>query len=165
MDLGIDVDRLRKGDVIRHSEIREILGVDETSREFDKLRFRWTERIKEDLKKKGITCRLIGDDFHVLTDREATAFNARKFHAHRRGLRRRHELMMGVEARNLAREEKAAHDRQLLVMGSVVASMNKTMRTLPRTSSRPFAPPPPPPRQRKPLPTVRTSPAYFQPRA
>lgn len=132
MDLGIEVDDLRKGDVIGDKTIRKIIGKITDPVEFIHLRFLWTEKVKAQLFGRGLTACIAGDELLILNDSDAAKYNINKFNGDRRKMKRRHSLMKAIDRSKLSDEEKLKYDRELLKQSTIIVASNESVREMPR---------------------------------
>jgi len=126
----VDYDALAKGDVIPAKELSRIVGEPMRSYEYQYKITALTKEIETELWSRGKpwTVRIRNGDIVILTDAEASDYNAERVDKMRRGIYRSHRRMMAVDVAQLTTEERALHDRNAVRSGMVVAALLATRR-------------------------------------
>lgn len=117
----IDFEELSKGDLLSLEELEQITGKKHGTNEFSFQLLSLQQKISD---ATGFTVKIKdGQELHILTDEEATKHNHNEFQRHKRGMFRRHNLMLAVDIAQLSESSKTAHERKLLRQGQLLQAM------------------------------------------
>ena len=128
----IDVHHLQKGDYLSPTEIEEITGEMEGTREYQFALMQLRQEIEHGLRCLGrpATIKTEGSGLRVLTDSEAAVYNARHGDLARFKLFRAFRRNQAVDEANLSNPERQAHYRTLEVQGKYVQALKQISRQL-----------------------------------
>lgn len=128
----LDYDNLAKGSVVEAAECERITGVNQNSQRFAFALLKLKQRVQRDMERRGtpVTIKITANSLHVLTDAEASIYNAkqqtfgirRQFRAHKRNL--------GVDATQLTAEELREHQKRLIAGSRMMQAIKATRRQL-----------------------------------
>lgn len=128
----IATSHLQKGDTINAETIEAAFGVKRGTQAYqfavmrvcDHVRQRFAERVPAEI----VTVVQDHDAVVVLTDNEATEYNARRFKSGIAQAARSHRQQLGVDRSKLDEAKVPEHDRSLTVQGRVLSAINKARR-------------------------------------
>lgn len=128
----LDFDGLNKGDRVSVSHCEAALGVLSSHPRYQLRLLALKQQIERELFARGkpATLRIEGREIVICDDPEASAYNVRAF---RRGVRcsaRAHARNMVVDAHQLDAPQRKAHERALLVQGTILASISQAKKQL-----------------------------------
>ena len=128
----IDVRHLQKGDYLSRTEIEEITGEMEGTREYQFALMQLRQEIEHGLRYLGrpATIKTEGGGLRVLTDAEAAVYNDRHGDLARFKLFRAFRRNQAVDEANLSDAERQAHYRTLEVQGKYVQALKQISRQL-----------------------------------
>lgn len=126
----LDFDALNKGDQIPQERLEEITGTRRGTQEHSFAVLALRGRIMAELRDRGkhVSVRISHGALQVLTDEQAAVYNVRLF---RHGLRksvRSYKRLANVNAQGLDSAQKRDHDRNLLVLGKMLAAARRARR-------------------------------------
>lgn len=123
----IDVEAIRKGDVIPRSKIASLHGIpyrssNERRIETAGVAFRtWLERRLHEIHGVEWTVIEVQGDTRILTDSEALLYHRKFFKKHMRGARRNTRKLADVDSDSLTFEEQQERDRAVWVQKAMLA--------------------------------------------
>lgn len=121
----VDVDALKKGDVIPIERVAEIVRVTPDSPRFSLLMFALAKKIERLLwdRRKYWTVRCPREGILILRDDQASKFNNDMIERRKRGLFKSHKRLHHVDVNKLSDADLKKHDWYLLRSGMQVASL------------------------------------------
>jgi hypothetical protein len=127
----IDFDAVQKGDKFTPEQIETILGISQDSERFQLAVLAFVERIRDELDSRGkpATVAIVKKCVTILTDQEASIYNATEFD---RGLRksgRAHRRAVQVDVGLLDHDDRQRHERNLTTQAAILTGI-KTARKL-----------------------------------
>jgi hypothetical protein len=128
----IDFERLSKGDVIPVNRIEEIVGVKRDDKNYSILLLQLKGRVERELfeRKKLWTLTTEAGEIKILTDAEASAYNAIEAENARRRERRRFALQCAVDVGELTEEQKSEHRRRVEIQGRYIQAQTGVRKQL-----------------------------------
>lgn len=128
----IETAQLRKGDVIGVAEIERAFGVKNGTDRYNLALLRIGAYVTQRFVDRGEVVTVICDrgTLRILTDPEASEYNAERFWAQVRGAGRAHVRQLGVDRSRLDEHERTVHDRSLVTQGAVLSAIGKAQREL-----------------------------------
>lgn len=127
-----DTDHLRKGSVVSREVVAEAYGVKVDDRDYWKAHMRALAYVERRLRERGEPATVVTRDggIAVLTDDEASIYNASRFEGRVDGMRRDHGRMQEVDRGAVAPARVAAHDVALVGMGRQLGAVVRARREL-----------------------------------
>lgn len=124
----LDFDALDKGSVITREQVAEISGVPPDDQRFGFAVLHLRQRIEQELAARGRVLTLKTEDggIRVLTDGEASQYNAEAINKGIAKMYRAHVRNMHVDAGLLNEKERRTHERRLEVGGRYVQAITQT---------------------------------------
>jgi hypothetical protein len=128
----IDYDSLKKGDVIPAELLEKIAEAPRSTPKYQLKVLAFQQQIMDEMRARGnpVTVIVRGGEIVVLTDAEASTYNAERLGAHLHGVMRAHERSQAVDVANLDDEQKKVHTRRVEVGGKFVQAIIDTGRKL-----------------------------------
>jgi hypothetical protein len=128
----VDYSTLAKGSVIEAEQCEHIIGKRRDHRLYSVELLRLRQRIMRDMRKRGtpVTVRTVNGSLEVLTDAQASVYNARQG---RSGLRRHvrtHHRNLEVDTSKLTAEELKDHERRVLRSARLIQAINSVRQQL-----------------------------------
>lgn len=146
-----DYDALQKGQIIPVEMLEDITGTKKGTAEFALKVLSQKQNLETELWLRGKLWTISGEGcdggLKILTDEEASIYNAKRFEANVRGMHRSHSRLMGVDVSSLTAEQRGRHERELCNQAAKLMAIKKTKKLIMRRSA-PEKPPelPPPPK-------------------
>lgn len=128
----MDFETLSKGDSLSPSELEAILHVSEGSKEYAFKVMALQQQITEAFRQSGqrVTVAMVKGSLRVLTDPEASEYNAKRFRKSLRTVAETHERMCAVDVGQLSREERDEHERQVFRQGHILTAITQARKEL-----------------------------------
>lgn len=131
-------DHLSKGSIVPAHDVEAALGVVRGTEAYQLAAMRASAYIAQRLEERGEVVTVIqrNHDLVVLTDEEASEYNARQFTIALRKAARSHRRALGVDRAALTPERLKEHDRNLETNGRVLSAIRKERALMPRPRER-----------------------------
>lgn len=118
----LDFDALKKGDTIPPDRLEQLTGCERGTSKYQLAVLTLRERIVKECHERGreFTVAIIKGALRILTDSEASLYNARAFKGKFRGAGRALKRAARVDTSNLDDGQKKEHERNLIVFGKML---------------------------------------------
>lgn len=128
--IPIDFDALEKGSYIEPSTLERLFGISRTEKQYSLKMMSLIEEAESRLSDRGIEAVIVQhkEGLRVLTDSEAAEHTNHAFAAYGRRMKRMLGKQQAVDVSRLTEEQKADHERAMIVNGRVYQAMAKTRR-------------------------------------
>lgn len=122
-----DLNEVHKGWQLTPDELEDRTGIKQTSKKFELAVMSLAKRLAKELKDDGRPCTVAirKGCLRVLTDAEATEYNAGRDAQAVRCIMEAHNRQMAVDVSNLSAEQVEKHDRRLIASGLHVAALKE----------------------------------------
>lgn len=121
----VDWDSLKKGDFIDRERCEKIVDCPSDSPKYALKLLSFKETVEREMADRGkpVTVRVDHGSLKILTDSEASAYNEDRQRASLRAFSRGHRRNVAVDVAELNDEDKAKHERRLLVGGTILTAI------------------------------------------
>lgn len=128
----LDYDALSKGDVIAPETIEAAVNCKRLHPQYALRLLSFKEHLERELMTRGqaITLKCEDQSIRLLTDEEASEYNAKATDAYFRRAAKAHVRNLSVDVGNLTTERRQQHERTLVVNSRMLQAMKRERRTM-----------------------------------
>jgi hypothetical protein len=134
----IDLDALSKGQVLTVPELERLTGV-EIKKDPERFRMRAVSIQSFIMTRSVFTAKFEGDELRILTDSEASVYNAKRADGHAQGIMMRNRKMLQVDPSGMDVDDAKAYERNLLRTSHLATMVSRPVRSVvvrPQTDDR-----------------------------